>query len=456
MIDAAPRNVDLAAERAVLGAVLLQPEAWSWYAEAGIQAGDFWRSAHADTFRACQGAEASMGRVDGPAVTRLLMAANQLEAVGGAGYLFGLTDGLPAVTRATAAQQVRHLRRLARTRNLAQAARQLAEACEDAALGLDDAECAARLATLDTITASGAELRVLDAEAQVLRGLAYQAERQQARTARFGVPQIDALIDGIRPGRSYGVVARTSVGKTAFACHVAATHGLDKAGMLFFTLEMVAEEIVGRLARAGLKVADADHRIGSYADDYIRHYGTVGICDKPGLTLAQVEQLIRSQQRHRTIHTAVIDYLGLLRPSTRGLSAYEGMSEIAKELKEVAKRCRVALLVLIQVSRKGGGDGSEEIGLDSSRDSGVIEEAVDVGIGLRWLGAAKALSQDQRTTWRDVIWARVFKNRHGPVGMAEHALRRDPRTMALTPDDALEFPDEMLRAATKAAAKGGY
>ncbi len=459
MTDDAPRNVDLQTEQAVLGAVLTYPAAWSWYAEAGVRPEDFYRAAHQLIWRAAQQAEARIGAVDGLSVRRMLLDGGHEAAVGGPSYLFGLTDGLPAQTRDSAQAQARHLRMLARSRELAGVARMLAAACDGAALGLDDEACGRYIAQLDAITAAGSDLRVLGAEQQVLRLLESNAARANQHPTRWGVPALDGLLDGIRPKRVYGVVARTSVGKTTFALHVAAQHAADRRGLLFVSLEMAAEDIVGRLARIGLREPLADRQIGVHADAYIAHYGTVAICDHSGLSLADVERLIRSVQRHQDLATLVIDYLGLLRPPARGMTAYEAVSENARNLKDVAKRTNVAIIPLVQVSRQQGGDGSEEVGLGAARDSGVLEEALDAGIGLRWLGACAAFSEAQRTEWRDVLFVRAFKSRHSPLDGIEHAMRRDRRTMALTPDESLEFPHDLYRTAKRAASggsKGGY
>jgi replicative DNA helicase len=449
-----PRAVDLASERAILGACLLWPEAWHRYGEAGLCAEDFYRDGHRRLWTLMQAAASETGRVDYPAVSRMVRARQEETEVGGWAYLSEMQQGAVEPTIESALAAAGHLKRLARTRALAAGAKALMIAAESTYTGLDDAECAAAVATLDGISRQAAAIRVLDAPGQVMGLMAANAARAQSRSSRFGVPAIDLLIDGIRPGRVYGVVARTSVGKTIFGCHVAATHGKDDKGLLFCSLEMEASEVVGRLARMGLHVPDADRRIGDYADAYIAHYGSVAICDRPGLTLAQVEQLIRSEQRRRAIVTTVIDYIGLLRTAQKGLSAYERVSEHAIELKEVAKRTQTAIIALVQISRQAGGDGSEEVGLNSGRDSGVLEEAMDCGIGLRWLGACRALSQEQRTEWRDVIWCRVFKNRHGRISACETALRRDPHTLALTADESLAFPELLLAAARKK--QGGF
>jgi replicative DNA helicase len=120
-----------------------------------------------------------------------------------------------------------------------------------------------------------------------------------------------------------------------------------------------------------------------------------------------------------------IDYLGLM--DGPGQNEYETISRLARGIKSTAKLINLPVIVLSQVSRKGG-DGEVEISLDMGRGSGAIEEGADFVLGL-W--------QVERTV--DVIGAdepradynlvcRILKNRKGRKG-SRWVLELDPTTL---------------------------
>ena len=107
-------------------------------------------------------------------------------------------------------------------------------------------------------------------------------------------------------------------------------------------------------------------------------------------------------------------------------------------------RLGVAVLVAIQVNREQGGDGSRELSLGAARDSGVVEEAVDYLVALRRLDRSRDLSQEARDKFRDVIFARVLKNRHGVIG-DEIAIRLNGQDLTLHEDPLLRAEEADLK-----------
>jgi DnaB-like helicase N terminal domain/AAA domain len=88
----APHSLD--AERAVLGAVLVQPELWG-IARAAIGGREFFRDAHRQIF-ACMDVLSERGdAIDFITLKDELTRTGQLDDVGGPAYLAALTDGMP-------------------------------------------------------------------------------------------------------------------------------------------------------------------------------------------------------------------------------------------------------------------------------------------------------------------------------------------------------------------------
>jgi replicative DNA helicase len=149
--------------------------------------------------------------------------------------------------------------------------------------------------------------------------------------------------------------------------------------------------------------------------------------------LSDISAYVQLIERERGVKVGVvgIDYLGLM--DGPGSNTYETISRLATGTKNVAKLLDIPVILLSQVSRKGG-SGQSEISLDMGRDSGAIEEGADFVLGL-W--------QQPRDEKDLDVWAeglpdgesqidlicKILKNRKGPAGstwkleLAAHAMQ---------------------------------
>jgi replicative DNA helicase len=150
------------------------------------------------------------------------------------------------------------------------------------------------------------------------------------------------------------------------------------------------------------------------------------------------QRIRRLQDREfqgRAIRAITIDHLGLI-GGDRKLATYDRVSLQVREIKELAKAHNLAVILAIQVNREAGGDGSKELHLGSARDSGVVEEAMDYLIGMRRFDRSEALAQVERDRYKDVLFLKVIKSRHGTPGeevsvQFDHTLDVRPIAMAV-------------------------
>jgi replicative DNA helicase len=157
---------------------------------------------------------------------------------------------------------------------------------------------------------------------------------------------------------------------------------------------------------------------------------------------AKLRQIQAGPLKGVPIRLVTVDHLGLI-GGDRKLTTYDRVSTQARELKELAKRFECSVVLAIQVNREAGGDGSKELGLGAARDSGVVEEAVDYLVAMRRLDRSQTLGQAERERYRDVLFAKVVKNRHGSPD-TEVAIRINDLTLELREDPALRIADDDL------------
>lgn len=285
----------------------------------------------------------------------------------------------------------------------------------------------------------------LDVDGQLSAMVEEDIESATGRRVLLGLDAIDGQLGGLRRGEVCGVMARPGLGKTLVLCHVA--HALV-GWHVMFSLEMPAAQIVARLQQRvygfGRMKREQESQAGRI--DF-RAYRTAFqrflLVDTPGMSVSAMAGMIRQMQEPRgplhgeTLALVTIDHLGLI-GGDRKLTTYDRVSVQAREIKELAKQLACSVLVAIQVNRDSGGDGSRELGLGSARDSGVVEEAMDYLIALRRLDRSLTLAPADREKYRDVIFAKVVKNRHGDANGSEVAYRLYPVGLRLEEDVRLQ------------------
>lgn len=232
------------------------------------------------------------------------------------------------------------------------------------------------------------------------------------------------------------IAGRSGTGKTAFALHLmegAWKHSRKKS--LFFSIEMTLGGICQRMHDIDFyKSADMpfseilqSHCSDSWAD-FVKarnqfHKFTpewLYAWDK-GFHINQLKEMINeARKQHGQIDIIAVDYLQLL--SGDGKDRRNEVSDIARKLKQIAKETGTIIISLSQTSRANE-DGSSPVKLHHLKESGDIEEASDIIIGL-WKG-----NDDSH------IFVQDIKNRKGGVHNVTPLFRCGVYFRHLRPDE---------------------
>lgn len=433
-------HVDLDVERAVLGSCLLSWSAAARDVTQAVAPEDFYRAGHAAIWRAIRAVDAAGGSPDPVSVCAWLRAHEALAAAGGGVYVALLIDGLPRQTAASIGWHVAQLQGLARGRRIMAEAQRL-QAMAREADAVADGAIADQVGVLAGLLEGGPHAgRVLDAAAQIA-ALHADASRDASQAVPLGLPGIDSIIAGVRPGEVLGLMARPGIGKTLVlsqAMTQLAEHGRPVLG---FSLEMPAAQIVARCVGMHYhlrpKAVYDGAREGRFSG-WATTMHALRIDGTPGLSVADMDRIVAREPVPP--QAVLIDHLGLV-GGDRKLSTYDRTSMQAREIKELAKRRNVAVVLAIQVSREAGGHhGEKRLGLGSARDSGVVEEAMDYLVGVRRFDRVPTLPADERTRIKDILFASVAKNRHGDVPDREWAYYIAPDGLRLVEQDECAPP----------------
>ena len=385
---------DAQAEAAVLSVALIDPGAMKRLA-AMLTPEDFLSGANHWIFHACLRLHESGQTPDVVTVATWLRDHGRLAQVGGVAYVTEMLNAAPAVANVVA--YARTVRTKARVRRVIHVAHSIV--AEGYAEHGDDAEWVARSAS--AVTAAG---RLPDAEAlvdnaQALAAIVREIHRAAATGSMVtglptGLDCYDRLTLGLHAKQLTVVGARPSVGKTSLGATIAANVASTGVGVLFFSLEMSREEIIGRVLSARSGIDGTLMRLGrlSPAQWDRLHVAATQIAEQPlwiddrtGLTVREIaDRTLGAVEeccaRRTALGLIVVDYLQKVAvpEADRRKGRYEQVGDIAKGLKQLARDTAMPVVALAQLRRLGKAETLRHPLMDDLRESGDIEQEADI------------------------------------------------------------------------------
>jgi replicative DNA helicase len=382
-----PQNVE--AERAVLGGVLLEPEAATKAIEI-VSPESFYRPAHGKIFQAMIVLFKRHEPIDVMTLAEELKKSGDLDALGGVAALTDLVDGTPT------AANIEHYARIVLDKFIL---RQLIRASTDIA---QDAYAASREA--DAILDSAEQKIFKISESRVSQGFVHIKEIlkerfeeiqrvHETRMSITGLPSgfidLDKYTAGFHPSDLVIIAGRPSMGKTSFALNIAQHVGLmEKKPVAVFSLEMSKELLVQRLLCSEAQVDAQKVRRGfTSSKDIERLTNAAGLLseapvfidDTPAISTLDMRARARRLKSEHDIALVIIDYLQLARCSDRVENRQQEISAISRSLKALAKELSIPVIALSQLSRAVEARGGDRRPMLSDlRESGAIEQDADL------------------------------------------------------------------------------
>ncbi|CAO4179520.1 DNA 5'-3' helicase [Methylorubrum populi] len=290
-----------------------------------------------------------------------------------------------------------------------------------------------RRVTLGTSTA-GVLARVADTRAGKSR-----------RGVPYGIPRLDSVTLGMRPGQFIVLAGRPAMGKTTVALHIALAAARAGGAVGLFSLEMEADELSERVLAALAYDPRAREPVTYRAiaeakglseealwrlDEAQKAAARIPLWIEPqaGVSLAQIaararQMQLKAERQGRPLAGVIVDHIGLIRPSKRySGNRVQEITEISSGLKGLAKELGVPVLGLSQLSRDVEKREDKRPVLSDLRDSGSIEQDADVVLGLYreayYLEHKAKLTDDEINRLalaQNILEVEVLKQRGGPT-----------------------------------------
>ncbi|GAV18786.1 replicative DNA helicase [Lacticaseibacillus paracasei] len=387
LIDQQPPHSD-EAERAVLGGIFLNADTLP-DAQEYVTAGDFYKKAHRLLFQAMTDLQDNGTAIDTVTVSDYLDNHNNLDDIGGVGYITDLVAATPIASNvvyyAKIVQQKSTLRKLISTaQNIA--SRSYTE--QDDVEGLvEDAE--RQIMDVSENRNQAGFKQIKDVLNQAMAQIDQLYQNDQAITGLpTGFRDLDKITTGLHEDEMIILAARPAVGKTAFALNIAQNVGTktDKS-VAIFSLEMGAEQLVNRMLCSEGSI-DANHlRTGQLNEEEWQNLiiamgslskAKIYMDDTPGIRMAEIRAKCRRLAREQgDLGLIIIDYLQLIEGSGQENRQQE-VSAVSRQLKKLAKELHVPVIALSQLSRGVEQRQDKRPVLSDIRESGSIEQDADI------------------------------------------------------------------------------
>jgi replicative DNA helicase len=413
-------------EISVLGALLLDADAFAEVVETGLTVRSFYDLRHAAIFSVISSMyEASMP-VDVVTTSQHLEAVGSLTQVGGIVYLGELADATPSTANAGAYAKI--LRSLEYERMWYQSALDIGALltgtdCEDHADRMGRIQLILEGVERTERESSIVELR--PALKKYLEVVDERANNPGIHGLLTGFEFVDQRLGGMKGG-DFGVIGgRPSMGKTAYSMNIIKHVALKQSkNAMVFSLEMSTDQLIQRMVAAEGKVKlgllksgkvmtheDSMSRFGAAVTNLSNSGGKIFFDDTAGLSITDLMARAKRYHRKHGLSLILVDHIGLVESSIKTDNETVKIGQISRYLKKLAKQLNCVVIGLSQLNREVEKRAIKRPMMSDLRSSGAIEQDAD------WI---QLLYRDEYYNENSLTPGQVEvitgKNRDGEVG----------------------------------------
>ncbi len=425
------------AEQAVLGSILVDPSCLS-QAAVYITPEAFYLPQHSAIFAAMITIDASGKIIDPLVILDLLVQQGVYDNGSGRNYLFELAQMVPSTENVEMYAKI--VREKFYMRTLISISSETIESAvaqeETADTLLDNAEQKIYNIRQGKTTNAPSKLKdiIVNNVYDTLKKITGE-DKELYKGFTTGYSDLDKVLTGLNRSDLILIGARPAMGKTSFALNLARNvSAIGKRKVLFFSLEMTKEQLAMRVLGTEARVSSMKMRNGNISqDEWIRLGMATSALNDCELYFDDTSNITVPEMKAKTrrlggVECVIIDYLGLIKGSTRTENRVQEASEINRNLKMTAKDLNIPIICCAQLSRGTEGRGkSHRPQLSDLRESGSIEQDADIVMMLYRPGYYSGEKDDDgadegaKAAEANIAEVIVAKNRHGETGTVQFA-----------------------------------
>lgn len=419
-----PRNLEL--EEAILGTILNQPNAID-QVKLILNPEDFSLNAHQKIYSAFLEINRLGKAPDLMLAAMQLSNTGQLESIGGQSRLAILYDSTSSPASVVQYAEIVKAKAIART--VISYGHEIIQSGYDESLNTEQllsqvSEIYRKIQSTQIITGDGL-VQVRESLCESFSKIEGLSQTGAVLGTQSGFSDLDRLTSGFQDGDLSIIAGRPSMGKTAYATHMALNIATENKVVAFFSMEMSMESLVHRLLSILAEIETSRMKLGhiythewqnlaeacailSEAQFYIDSQGALS----PEMIVARIDTL--EARIGRRVDAVFIDYLQLMQSKNnfKGNKNLE-IGSITSDLKQLAMSRKIPVFLLSQLSRAVEARADKRPMMSDLRESGNIEQDADLILMLY-----RDEYYDKATVDRGIAEVIVNKNRNGPVGTA--------------------------------------
>ena len=413
-----PHSTD--AEKAVLGCILIDNNSISSVLEY-LSADSFYDVNNKIIFDAMLVLYENSQPIDSVNLSNQLKKTKDLDKVGGAYYITGLSQDAPSVSNSEQYSKIVREKQILRTIiDTSVEMNQLAYDDHDEISEIVD-KAEQHLFGLSELTN---KKKYQELEPMLRKVLEVWGDRKKGDIT--GVPSgfqdLDNQISGFQKSDLIVLAARPSMGKTALALNLARNAAINNNMKIgFFSLEMSTQQLTERLLSSEAEISSHLVRVGKLPKRDWRKLSdaasalseaNIYIDDSPGLNIMELRAKARQMKLDKDIDLIVVDYLQLLHKQGKVESRQQEISYISRSLKALAKELDIPIIALSQLSRAPESRSDHRPIMSDLRESGAIEQDADIVL---FIFRKFVYSKDEED--KGIAELIVSKHRNGPTGV---------------------------------------
>ena len=226
------------------------------------------------------------------------------------------------------------------------------------------------------------------------------------------------------------IAARPSVGKTAFALHLARSAASAGKAVAVYSLEMEGERLADRWLLAASNINPYRWRNGlANPQEVAEAHTTSGelsqlpiyVDDNSSVSMEHVRSSARLLKSRKQCDMVIIDYLQLCDMTTKQLNRNreQEVAQATRKAKSLAKELHIPVVLLSQLNRESENRPGGRPELAHLRESGAIEQDADV-VMLLYRPAQQRITIDKESGYptEGLGVVIVAKQRNGETGNA--------------------------------------
>lgn len=428
-IKTPPHSVE--AEKALLGGVMLENEAWNKISEIIINE-DFYSIEHKYIFDAIKDIAKKNKRIDMITVAESLENKKKLKKIGGISYLTDLSRNTHSIHNIVAYADI--VKECSNLRKLISISNKIAEEAfnrkgKNVQKIIHKAE--KLIFTMSESRYRVKKLKLLNINELLNKTINRINKLYSTKSSMTGLltgfNKLDNMTSGFQKSDLIIIAGRPSMGKTSFAMNIVEyiiKNNKDDP-VIIFSMEMPAEQLILRLLSSLGRIDQTNIRKGNIGEeDWLKLTESLKkikncnlyIDDTPMITPIDIRKKIRRCIRDTgKISLIMIDYLQLMHVSSSFISYNRTaeISEISRSLKSIAKEFNCPVLAVSQLNRSLEQRINKRPIISDLRESGAIEQDADL---ILFIYRDEVYNGDCLDN-KGIAELIIGKQRNGPIGV---------------------------------------